>query len=191
MTLVSVPATCPLRYQLWIMLRRLRVGIVTTRSPKGRMSSRPLLTTNSKHDVGLVLRFFVSADHLWVRDIALDANVSVVYADVNHSLFVAISGSARLTRNPSMQQTLWTHWAQQRFPGGPLDPMLRILEIDMEFAVLHNGSTMQEITRDELNIEPSRESTLRNQDPRPPRSGRHGTRIAASGDAQPRSAEVP
>ena len=188
MTLVSVPATCPLRYQLWIMMRRLRVGIVTTRSPKGRMSSRPLLTTNSKHDVGLVLRFFVSADHLWVRDIALDANVSVVYADVTHSLFVAVSGSARLTRNPSMQQTLWTHWAQQSFPGGPLDPMLRILEIDMEFAVVQNGSTVQEITRDELDIEPSREGALRKHDLRPPRRGQHGAFIA---DAHPRSAEVP
>jgi len=191
MTPVSVPATCPLRYQLWIMLRRLRVGILTTRSPKGRMSSRPLLTANSKHDVGLVLRFFVSADHLWVRDIALDANVSVVYADMSHALFVAVSGSARLIRNPSMQQSLWTPWAQQSSPGGPLDPMLRILEIDMEFAVLQNGSAVQEITRDELAIEPSRESARRSHDVRPPRWGQHVARIDASGDAQPRSADVP
>jgi general stress protein 26 len=164
MTPVSVPATCPMRYQLWIMMRRLRVGILTTRSPKGLMTSRPLLTANSKNDVGLVLRFFVSADHLWVRDIALDANVSVVYADVNQALFVAVSGSARLIRNPLMQQKLWTPWVQQGLPGGPLDPLVRILEIDVKFAVLQNGSAVREITREELDIEASREAQPRSAD---------------------------
>ncbi len=183
MTPVSVPATCPLRYQLWIMLRRLRVGILTTRSPKGLMTSRPLLTANGKHDVGRVLRFFVSADHLWVRDIALDANVSVVYADVNQAQFVAVSGSARLMRNLSMQQSLWTPWAQRNFPDGPHDPMLRILEVDIELAVLHNGNERHELTLEEFDTAPASESVRAGHEIRRP--------LAATSGAQSRSVDLP
>lgn len=189
MTTANVPTTCPLRYQLWIVLRRLRVGILTTRSAKGLMTSRPLLTVNGKHGAGAVLRFFVSADHLWVRDIALDGNVSVVYADVDQAQFVSITGTARVVRNPSLQEALWTPWAQQNFPGGPLDPMLRILEVAMALAVMQNGRVRHELTADDIGTPSSRESSPLRRRLRPPRTGQGPARKAPLRNAQPRNAD--
>lgn len=147
MKISALPAVCPPRYQLWILLRRLSVGILTTRSPQGALTSRPLLTRNAKNDVGGVLRFFVSTDSLWVRDIALDPNVSVVYADLDREQFLAITGRARVKQCPASQQALWTPFAQREFPGGPLDPSLRLLEVDMASAIFQDGPSHHELKR--------------------------------------------
>lgn len=140
------PRACPARYHFWMLVRRLRVGILTTRSARGLLTSRQVQTCNGKNDVGRVLRFLVSVDCLWVRDIALDPNVCVVYADGIREQFVSVSGEGQVRRCEATQQALWNTVAMRHFPGGPSDPLLRILEVHIQSAIVQDGPEHHELT---------------------------------------------
>lgn len=135
----ALPVACPPRYKFWVLVRQLRVGILTTRSARGLLNSRQVQTCNDKNDVGRVLRFLVSVDSLWVRDIALDPHVSLAYTNGVHDPFVSVSGEARITHCPAAQKGLWNAVAMRLFPRGPEDPLLRILEVHIDSAFVQNG----------------------------------------------------
>lgn len=138
------------RYRFWIMVRRLRVGILTTRSDKGVLTARHVMTCNTRHDAGGVLRFLVSADWLWLRDISLDPNVSVAYADWGHNQFLSVSGQARVKRCLVTQQALWNPAWEREHPAGACDPLLRILEVRIGTAFLQDGLQRLELTYDDF-----------------------------------------
>lgn len=152
--------TCPPRYQFWMLVRRMSVGILTTRSARGVLTSRQLVTCNSKNDVGQTLRFFVSVDCLWIRDIAVDDHVSVVYADPHREQFLAVSGKAKVRHCPKLQQALWNGAAMRSFPGGPADPLLRMLEVQIESVSLQNGEDDHELSSDDFTHPPRQDSRL-------------------------------
>ncbi len=124
------------RRQLWALLREARFGLVTTRSRSGVLTARPLITHNGKGDIGDVLRFFVSSESLWLRDLAGDANLNVAYTAPSGDTCLSISGRGRVVRNVARQKRLWLPAAAAQFPLGPADPALRLLEVGIEVAQL-------------------------------------------------------
>jgi general stress protein 26 len=120
--------------RLWELLHDIRFALLTSRRPSGHLSSRPLTTQNDKQDHGTVLKFFVSVASEWVDGLQGDPMVGVGYADPSSDRYVSISGKARVTQNFEQQKILWSTMAQSWFPGGPTDPALRLLEVDIDAA---------------------------------------------------------
>lgn len=124
------------RRKLWALVRESWFGLVTTRSRSGVLTTRPLTTHNGKGDIGDVLRFFVSSESLWLRDLAGDANLNVAYTAPSGDTCLSISGHGRVVRDVARQKRLWLAAAATQFPLGPADPALRLLEVDIEVAQL-------------------------------------------------------
>ncbi len=121
---------------LWALLRDAPFGLVTTRSVSGLLTSRPLINVNAKGDIGDVLCFFVSSEHLWLRDLAVDANVNVAYTPAGAERCLSVSGRGRISGDVARQKRLWTPQWMSQFPQGPSDPTLRLFDVSIEVAQL-------------------------------------------------------
>ncbi len=122
------------REHLWQIVRGTRFAMVTTIGEGDALRSRPLTTQNHRHDIGDKLFFFVPAAGEVADDLHHDPRVGVVYADTDKDRYVSISGVARVVHDLRRQAELWSPLAQGWFPGGPDDPGLRLLEVQMESA---------------------------------------------------------
>lgn len=95
----------------------------------GGLSARPLTTRAADPDG--VLWFLVGASGEIARDVAADPQILLVYAKPGDSRYLSVGGTARLLHDEQRAQRLWTRWATPYFPGGPDDPDLRVLRVDI------------------------------------------------------------
>lgn len=106
----------------------IRYAMLVTTGPAG-LAARPLTTRAADPDG--VLWFLVTASGDVVRDVAGDARVLLVYAEPDESRYLGVSGTARVLRDADRARRLWTRLASPYFPGGPDDPELRVLRVDV------------------------------------------------------------
>lgn len=58
----------------------------------------------------------------------------VSYADPRATEFVAVRGRARVVENAAIARRLWSEAQRIWFPGGPADPDIALISIDIETA---------------------------------------------------------
>jgi general stress protein 26 len=108
------------------LVRRLRVGMLTTADARGRLRSRPLETLDFD-DAGR-LWFFVGQHSPKVDELErLSGQVNLSYGDTSEYLFVSISGYATVSQDRRQIERLWTPAARAFFPQGEDDPELAVL----------------------------------------------------------------
>lgn len=74
-----------------------------------------------------------------------DRQVSVAYSHPSDR-WISVSGSATLVRDSSRQRELWNPFVQAWFPGGPDDPsvaLLRVQVTDAEYWEAPGGKVVQ------------------------------------------------
>ena len=121
--------------RLWKLIDGIRFAMLTTRSADGALRSRPLTTQNRSLDAAdPVLWFFVSRTSEAAADAANEADVNVAYADTDNDRYVSIEGRAELVDDRAQAETLWSMAAKAWFPGGPGDPDLQLLRIQIHHA---------------------------------------------------------
>lgn len=108
------------------------VAMVTATNRRFMPASRPLLT--QELDDGGVLWFFVPSDGSLALDIETNPRVSATYCDTARHVFVSLSGYARLIYDPDRIFALWDPRVETWFTGGPLDPRLALLRVDIDHA---------------------------------------------------------
>lgn len=109
-----------------------RIGMLTTAEPDGRLRSRPLATLQL--DAERTLWFFTSVSSQKVEEIEQHRQVNVSYANPESHDYVSISGTAVLTRDRAKMRELWTPWIKPWFPRGLDDPDLALLRVTIEQA---------------------------------------------------------
>ncbi len=117
------------------VLDGLRIAMVTTVSGD-QLRARPL--TVQEVD-GETLRFLVSGDADWVAEIA--ARPSPAQASFSYpsdSSFVAVSGTASLTRDRALIDRLWNPAATAFFQN-PDDPRIAVLELRVDSGEYWDG----------------------------------------------------
>jgi general stress protein 26 len=107
-------------------------AMVTTVDAGGHLVSRPL-TTQDLDDDGR-LWFFVGAESGWVKRFDGGSPVNVAYVDGEGATFVSVSGKGELVEDRAKAEERWSKANEAWFPGGPTDPDLRLLRIDVEHA---------------------------------------------------------
>lgn len=95
-------------------------------------SARPVETLEVQND--RTLWFFTDWASPKVGELERESHVSVAYADVKGSRFVAVVGSARLLRDPDKARKLWNVEQLAYYPDGPEDARLALLRVRMERA---------------------------------------------------------
>ena len=119
---------------LWDLIKGIRFGMLTHRHNDGMLHSHPLTTQNKSLDKGSVLYFFIFEKSELASGLRQDGNVNVSYASPDDDSYVSIAGQARVTREPAKVEQLWSPAAKDWFPGGPTDPDLALLTVEIGHA---------------------------------------------------------
>lgn len=114
--------------ELWDKVRDVRVAMLTTRNAAGELESRPMYTQEVDFSNGIW--FFTSRDSNKATNIGQHDQVNLAYAAPDNSLYVSVSGTARLVVDREKARELWNPMNEAFFEGGVDDPELVLLEVD-------------------------------------------------------------
>lgn len=123
---------------LWDMIKGIRFGMFTTKHHQsgahaGHLHSRPM-TTQNKDLADDRLWFFMSRQSDPVRDVMDDPTIGLAYADPDSDTYVSVSGTARVVDDLDRTRALWNKAAEAWFPGGPEDPDLALVVVNIHHA---------------------------------------------------------
>ena len=116
------------------LLKDTRFAMFTTRHPNGHLHSRPMTTQNSKVDEDDSLWFFMSRKGDPVADFEADPTVNVAYANPSKDHYVSVSGTAAVVDSLDKKRQLWNKQSEAWFPGGPTDPDLALVQVQITHA---------------------------------------------------------
>ena len=122
------------RELLWKLIRNIRFAMFTTRHENGHLHSRPMTTQNKGLEADESLWFFMSKRGDPVDDLKADPVVNLVYADPSEDTYVSVSGTAAMIEDPAKKKQLWSKLAEAWFPGGPTDPDLALVQVQIVHA---------------------------------------------------------
>jgi general stress protein 26 len=114
------------------LIRDIRIALVTTADSDGHFHTRPLQTLEV--EAAGVLWFFTDWNSPKAHELHHDRRVSVGYADPTSRRYVAVSGTAQLSRDAKQARKLWTPRQRAYFPHGYRDPRLALLRVQIEHA---------------------------------------------------------
>ena len=123
------PTTFRDKQELWERLAKLRYTMMTTHDADGAMQARPVTTLKIEPEGRMW--FFVALSGGIAEDIERDPTVHLSFMDTDDDLFVSLLGHASLKRDPNRARELWSTMAGSWFPGGPDDPNLGVLSVDV------------------------------------------------------------
>ena len=122
------------RDKLWHMIKDIRFAMFTTRHANGHLHARPMTTQNKALEADDSLWFFMSKTSGPVEDIKANPVVGLVYADPSSDTYVSVSGTAAMLEDAAKKQQLWNKAAEAWFPGGPTDPDLALVQVQIVHA---------------------------------------------------------
>ena len=108
------------------LLKDERIGMLTTTSPEGTLTSRPMSLQHVEFDGDLW--FFASRSSRKVAHLTADPQVNV--ATVGSSSWVSLTGHALVVDDLATKKELWNTVVEAWFPNGPEDPDVVLLRVD-------------------------------------------------------------
>ena len=125
-----VPASFEDKQHLWEDVADQRVGMLATFDSEGALNARPVSVL--KVEPNGTLWFFVAIDGGIAHDVKGDPRVHMSFMDRGDDVYVSLRGTATVFQDAGKAKSLWNTLAGAWFPGGPEDPNLGILEVNVE-----------------------------------------------------------
>ncbi|MBA3945682.1 MAG: pyridoxamine 5'-phosphate oxidase family protein [Herpetosiphonaceae bacterium] len=110
-------------------IKDIRIAMLTTQSDDGTLRSRPMATQEMEFDGDLW--FFTYASTPKVEEVKQDQHINLSYAKPDDNLYVSVSGTANLVRDPQKMKELWKPILKTWFPKGLEDPDLALLKVSV------------------------------------------------------------
>jgi general stress protein 26 len=104
-------------------------AMFTTRLADGTLRSRPMVAGASAYDGALW--FFTRTTSTVAQEVVEDGQVNVTYVSAPEDRFVSVSGRATIVRDDAHAAQMWLPSYQAWFSGGPGDPELSLIRIDL------------------------------------------------------------
>jgi len=123
--------------KVWDMISGAQAAVLLTKDLDGRLDARPMACV--QHDFDGALWFLTRKASHKLEEIAQNPDVLVSHANPKTMEFVAVAGRARIVDNADIAKSLWNEAHRVWFPGGPDDPDLALISIDVESAKYWNG----------------------------------------------------
>jgi general stress protein 26 len=111
-----------------MMIRGIKVAMLTTVAPDGGLHSRPMATQEVEFDGSLW--FFTKASSPKAHEIRDDAEVNLAYSSPEDHRYVSVSGRATIVRDPAKARELWNPSYRVWFAKGVEDPDLVLLRVE-------------------------------------------------------------
>lgn len=112
------------------LVKKFRIAMLTTVSPDGALTSRPMAVQETEFDGDLW--FFAQRDSDQVRQLRTDPTVGVALSSAD--TWVSISGTAELVEDRAKARELWNSAVEAWFPNGPDDPDVVLLKVHADGA---------------------------------------------------------
>jgi general stress protein 26 len=112
------------------LVRKFRIAMLTTVSPDGALTSRPMAVQETEFDGDLW--FFAQRDSDQVRQLRADPTIGVALSSAD--TWVSISGTAELVEDRAKARELWNSAVEAWFPNGPDDPEVVLLKVHADGA---------------------------------------------------------
>ena len=112
------------------LLQDQRFGFLTTRTPDGTLTSRPMTLQEVEFDGDLW--FFAERDSHPVRHITLSPQVNVGVG--SGGSWVSLTGRATVVDDPAKKRELWNSAVEAWFPDGPDDDSVVLLKVEGDSA---------------------------------------------------------
>jgi general stress protein 26 len=109
------------------LIKGVKIAMMTTADTDGTLRSRPMATQESEFDGDLW--FFTGKSSHKMTEIDADHRVNLSYADPGKSLYVSVSGTARISLDRAKIEQLWTPVLKAWFPKGLEDPDIALLKV--------------------------------------------------------------
>jgi general stress protein 26 len=122
------------RQLLWKMIKDIRFAMFVTRHGNGHLHARPMTTQNTALGADESLWFFMSRRSGPVDDLKAQPIVNISYADPSADTYVSVSGTAAVVEDPARKNELWNKATEAWFPGGPTDPDLALVQVQIAHA---------------------------------------------------------
>ncbi|MGK5112412.1 MULTISPECIES: pyridoxamine 5'-phosphate oxidase family protein [unclassified Geodermatophilus] len=112
------------------LLQGERFGFLTTTTPEGKLTSRPMALQEVEFDGDLW--FFAERDSDWITHIAASPEVNVGVG--SGGTWVSLTGHALVVTDPAKKKELWNSGAEAWLPQGPEDPSVVLVKVDADSA---------------------------------------------------------
>jgi general stress protein 26 len=114
------------------LIRGIEVAMLTTVRPDGSLYSCPM----APHQVDSAGALWLISDNQTekVEAVKTYQRVNLSFADYAAQRYVSISGFCELMRDHAKTKQLWSPGYKSWFPGGPEDPKLILMKIDVQHA---------------------------------------------------------
>ena len=120
------------RDKLWKLIKGIKFAMFTTRHGNGHLHARPMTTQNKDGiEADESLWFFMSKKSDPVDDLKAQPTVNLAYADPGSDTYVSVSGTAAMIEDTAKKQQLWSKMSEAWFPGGPTDPDLALVQVQI------------------------------------------------------------
>lgn len=130
------------REKLLELLQTFENAMLVTAAKDGSLRSRPMAVFQVERTDG-TLWFMTSATSGKVDEIAADSHVNVALQKARE--FVSVSGRARVVRDRSKIDELWSEHAKVYFPKGKDDPDLALIRVAVDEAEYWDSAGVQGI----------------------------------------------
>ena len=107
------------------LLKGQRFGFLTTTTPEGKLTSRPMTLQEVEFDGDLW--FFAERDATWLTHIASSPQVNV--GTGSGGTWVSLTGTAEVTTDVAKKKELWNKGVEAWLPQGPEDPSVVLVKV--------------------------------------------------------------
>jgi general stress protein 26 len=132
-------ATIDDRKEIWKRIEQARVCFFTSLSEDNGLRARPLTTQCVETETRLW--FFIERYGDLANDVKSNPRALVTYSVEADRFYASLTGRARVYVDPEKARELWSQLNEAWFPGGPDDPNLALLRVDVD-----HGETWQPTT---------------------------------------------
>lgn len=134
------PTTHDIR-KLAELLEGVRVAMLTTFPPGGgKPHARPMYTHKiDREKFSGTLWFMTDVDSPKIAELIARPEVMLTYAAPDKNRYIVVHGTADTEKNPEVARELWNVHAKGWWPGGPDDPKLLLIRVDVTEAEYWDG----------------------------------------------------
>jgi general stress protein 26 len=118
------------REKIWDLVKDAKYGFLVTPSADGRLSGRPL--TTQKIENGKTLWFFIDRTGDTAQSVNASQRVLLTYSNSGDDFYASLEGTGEVIVDVAKAREMWSKFAEAWFPGGPEDPTLGLLRVDVD-----------------------------------------------------------
>ena len=118
--------------KLFELIKDVKIAMMTTVDTDGTLHSRPMHSQEA--DEHGDLWFFTQIQSPKITEVSRDNEVNLAYSDPSSQTYVSVSGTAHVVDDPAMTRTLWNTAVEAWFPGGPENPDVALVAVDIAHA---------------------------------------------------------